>query len=62
MSDDLEEIIYMMAVEKTVNLIFNLEMTLDFYKENNIKPDDSVIKVLGPLLGELDKWVKQSSH
>ena len=38
MSDDLEEIVYMMAVEKTVNLIFNLEMTLEFFKDNRIKP------------------------
>lgn len=52
----------MMAVEKTVNLIFNLEMCLNFFKDNKIKPDEAVIKALGPLISELDAWLKQPSH
>lgn len=62
MSDNLEEIVYMMAVEKTVNLIFNIEMALNFFNDNKIKPDEAVVKALGPLISELDKWIKQSSH
>lgn len=62
MSEGLKEIVNMMAVEKTVNLIFNIEMALHFFNDNKIKPDEAVVKALGPLINELDSWIKQSSH
>jgi len=47
-----------MCAEKTINLIFTIENTLIFFKENDIKADEQVIKALEPVLENLKKWMK----
>jgi len=49
---------FMMCAEKTINLIFTIENTLIFFKENDIKADEQVIKALEPVLENLKKWMK----
>ena len=58
MGEDLNEMVYMMAAEKMVNLLFTIEHTLDFLEEQKVKPDEEVKKALAPAMERLKVWVK----
>lgn len=50
---------YMIATEKIVALISQIEHTLEFFDEYKIKPDEEVKKVMMPLLEQMKKWVEK---
>ncbi len=58
MGFDLEEMTYLMAAEKMVNMLFAMEQTLEFMIEHKIKPDNEVKKALIPILDQMKKWVE----
>lgn len=58
MSNELESMKYFMAAEKVVNLIFQLDMMLQFIDEYKIEPDESVKQALGPHIDKMKEWIK----
>lgn len=52
---------FMMCAEKTINLIFTIENTLVFFKENDIKADEQVRKALQPVLENLKNWMDEET-
>jgi len=49
---------YFMAAEKVGNLIYCLEMTMEFVEEFKIIPDEEVRKALKPKLDKMLDWLK----
>lgn len=58
MKDQIDTFVYMMANEKTVNMIQTIENTLEFYAEYGVKPDNEVKKALQPVIDGLKGWIK----
>lgn len=53
---EIDTFVYMMAAEKMVNLLFCMEITMNFMDEYQVKPDDEVKKALLPLIERINKW------
>ncbi len=53
-----DDIKYYMAAEKMANLIYCVEMTMEFMEEFKIVPDEEVKKALNPLMERLIEWMK----
>lgn len=58
--NEIEVFAYMMAAEKMVNLISQIEQTIEFIEEYKIKPDEEVKKALNPLIDKMRKWTNGS--
>ena len=56
--DEIETMKYFMAAEKVGNLIYCLEMTMEFVEEFKIIPDEEVRKALKPKLDKMLDWLK----
>lgn len=56
--EELEAMKHYMAAEKVINLIYCIEMTMEFMKEFNIPADEEVKKALKPKLNETMKWLE----
>lgn len=50
--------VYIMAAEKMVGLLSNIEQTMEFLEEYKVKPDEEVKKCLIPMIKRMEKWVK----
>lgn len=57
MNEDFDGMKYYIAAEKTCNMIFTIEQTLEFMKEYCVKPDDEVKKALIPMVEDLKSWL-----
>ena len=57
MGNDLDIMKYYQAAEKIQNLVYTIEITLQFMQEFEITPDDDVKKALIPILEKMGKWV-----
>lgn len=57
MSENLDTMVYMMAAEKMINLLFTIENTMEFLQEYQVKPDEEVKKALIPLIKQLNDWI-----
>lgn len=55
---DLDCFIYMMANEKIVSLLCQIDMTMEFMRENKIEADEAVRKAMEPAIKSLQEWVK----
>ena len=49
---------YFMAAEKVSNLIYCIEMTMEFLEEFKIVPDEEVKKALIPKIEKMEEWLK----
>lgn len=58
MNGDLDSIKYFMAAEKTMNIIYSIEQTIEFLEEYQIKADESVKLALIPVLDKMKKWAE----
>ena len=56
MGDDTEHLKYFMASERTMNMIFVIEQTLEFMGEYKIEADEAVKKAIWPLIKQLQDW------
>ena len=57
MDQDLSAFAHMIAAEKMSNLLFTIEITMQYMEEYLIKPDDEVKKALIPKLDQMRKWL-----
>ena len=60
MKDQIDTFVYMMANEKTVNMIQTVENTLEFMDEYGVKPDDEVKKAMMPIVERLKEWINDT--
>lgn len=51
---------YYMAAEKIQNLIYTIDITLQFMDEFQIQADDEVKNAILPAIAKLNDWTKQS--
>jgi hypothetical protein len=49
---------YYIAAEKMTNLLYCLEMTMEFMEEFKIVPDEEVKKALKPKIDKMKEWLK----
>jgi len=57
MREEIDTFKYMMAAEKLIGLLSNMDQVLDFLDEYEIKPDIEVKKALTPKLESFKKWM-----
>lgn len=57
MKEEKDPMIYVMASEKMINMIFTIEQTLNFLSEYKVEPDEEVKKALMPIIDEIKKWL-----
>lgn len=58
MKNENDEFVYIIAIEKMLNMIFTIEQTIEFMNEQNVKPDEEVKKALIPIIEQLKKWLE----
>lgn len=56
--DEFETMKYFMAAEKVGNLIFQLEMMMQFVEEYKIVADENVKEALKPQIEKMMEWIK----
>lgn len=49
---------YYIAAEKIQNLIYTIEITMQFMEEFGVEPDESVKEALAPMMNKLKEWIK----
>lgn len=59
MSHPEEKFIYIMAAEKMVSLLDQMDQTLNFFYEYQIQCENSVRKELAPMLLKLTTWMNK---
>jgi hypothetical protein len=55
--DQFETMKYFMAAEKIGNLLFQIEICLEFLEEYSISPDENVRTALIPKINKLKEWL-----
>ncbi len=55
---DLDCFTYMMANEKVVSMLSQIQMTMEFMEDYKVKPDEEVRKAMIPAIKSLQDWVK----
>jgi hypothetical protein len=58
MNIEIDAMKYYMAAEKVSNLIYSIEITLEFLEEFKIEADENVKGALGPCVDKLKEWLK----
>ena len=58
MNIEIDAMKYYMAAEKVSNLIYSIEITLEFLEEFKIEADDNVKSALNPCVDKLKEWLK----
>ena len=56
--NETEAMKYFMAAEKVGNLIYCIEMTMEFVEEFKIVPDEEVKKALLPKIEKMKEWLR----
>lgn len=59
MDENIETMKYFIASEKVQNMIFTIEMSLEYLEEYKIEPDEMVKKTLGPVVKQLTNWLEK---
>lgn len=57
MGQDLDIMKYYQAAEKVQNLVYTIEITLQFMQEFEIKPDEDVKLAMANSMDKLKKWL-----
>lgn len=58
MKEEIDTFAYMMGAEKIGNLVFCLEMTMNFMEEYGIEPDEEVMAAMIPSIERVRKWLQ----